>query len=74
MSATSGPVHPCPVCGSLDQTCTGPAGALTHDLPDAPGVRPPQGDGPLRTYIVDGRGVKLTDDDARRLGLLDEED
>ena len=73
MATTSGPVHPCPVCDSLDQTCTGPAGALDHELQDQPSVRPPQGDGPLRRYVVDGRGVKLTDDDARRAGLLEED-
>lgn len=73
MSATSGPVRPCPVCDDPDQACTGPAGQLDHDLPDQPSRRPPQGPGPLRPYVVNGRTVKLTDDDARRAGLLDDD-
>ena len=72
MTTSSGPVHPCPVCDSPEQTCTG-SHVFTTVLPDAPTPVPLQGDGPLRRYVVDGRGVMLTDDDARRLGLLEED-
>lgn len=67
---------PCPVCGAPNQTCTNPhvpAGpAVTPQ--DEPTVRPPQGPGPLTTYLLaDGSTRKLTAADAARLGLIDEE-
>lgn len=71
MLVSSGPVHPCPLCDSPTQGCAG-GHVFAIVLPDAPSIRPPQGDGPLRPYVVDGVGVLLTDDDARRAGLLEE--
>lgn len=68
-----GPVHPCPVCDSPDQTCTHDGVVWSGDATDITDC-PDPGPGPLRPYVVDGVGVLLSDADARRAGLLDEED
>lgn len=70
-----GPVHPCPVCGSPEQTCTHP-GAIEPppDLQDEPTPAVDQGPGELSPYDVDGTTLLLTEDDARRRGLIDDEE
>lgn len=69
MGSTSGPVHPCPICGSPDQTCTNPdAPARTSWPQEDPTVDPGQGPGPLAVYELDGATLKLTASDAARLG------
>ena len=62
----SGPVHPCPVCGSADQVCTVPT--LTVP-PDDIEISVSSG-GPLTDYEIDGRWWRLNEDDARLRGLI----
>lgn len=63
-------MHPCPVCGSEHQTC---GAGVDVDVQDDCDVKPDQGPGPLRAYVVNGERLMLTADDAERLGgVLDE--
>lgn len=61
--------HPCIVCGSPHQTCTGESG-MTPDPAD-PDDRAPidVGGGPLTPFVIDGCTFLFSADEAEARGL-----